>query len=226
MSTALSTSTVNRARLIRYLLGKERQQEAALPIVALKRDDTTPLSFAQERLWLLEQISDYGGAYNIPVSFRLTGSLDVGVLEQTLTALVERHEVLRTRFVMVEGQGLQIVDPPSNVVLQVEDLRDVEASERELTAQHLLTAEAARPFDLAVDPGLRVLLVRLSDDEYVLSLVVHHIASDGWSMGIMVQEIGALYQAFLEGRGSPLPALAVQYADYAIWQRAWLQGEV
>ncbi|MDP2625480.1 MAG: amino acid adenylation domain-containing protein, partial [Candidatus Rokubacteria bacterium] len=178
-----------------------------------------PLSFGQRRLWFLGQIDPESAAYNIPWAVRLRGSLDVDALRETLTAIVARHEVLRTSFDEVAGDPMQVIARECAVELPVIDLGAVTEAEREPALGRALDEEARRPFDLARDLMLRALLVRVTAAEHVLLLTMHHIAADGWSLGILTQELAALYEAFVAGRPAALPALPIQYADYAAWQR-------
>jgi acyl carrier protein len=184
-----------------------------------------PLSYSQERLWFLDQLQPGSAAYNLPGALRLDGRLDAAALEAALGEVVRRHESLRTRFVSVAGQGAQVVDPPAPVVLTRRDLTDLAPEAREAAVRQAVQAEAARPFDLAQGPLFRAGLLRLGPETHVLLVSMHHIVSDGWSMGVLTREVATLYDAFAAGRASPLPALEVQYADYALWQRAWLEGE-
>ncbi|WP_415835650.1 amino acid adenylation domain-containing protein, partial [Corallococcus soli] len=181
-----------------------------------------PLSFAQQRLWFLDQLEPDSALYNVPAPLRLEGTLDTDALERSLTELVRRHEVLRTSF---PAEAVQRIAPPASLPLERVDLSSFPAHEREAQAHRLLDAESRRPFSLARGPLLRALLLKLADTEHVLLLNMHHIISDGWSMGVLVREVAALYEAFSQGRPSPLPELALQYADFAAWQRQWLQGE-
>ncbi|MES2758519.1 MAG: non-ribosomal peptide synthase/polyketide synthase [Pseudomonadota bacterium] len=192
------------------------------PLTAQSRDGHLPLSFAQQRLWFIEQLEDLGATYHIPAAFHLEGELDVDALERSLAEIVSRHENLRTHFVAVDGDSAQVVSPAGAFRLALVDVSGVEEAE----GLRLLREETQRRFDLARGPLFRAVLFRLSAQHHVLAMTMHHIVSDGWSMGVLLGEIGALYSAFREGRASPLPPLAVQYADYAIWQRDWLQGEV
>ncbi|WP_375773024.1 amino acid adenylation domain-containing protein [Archangium gephyra] len=185
-----------------------------------------PLSFAQQRLWFLEQLAPGSFAYNVPWFARLTGPLDVAALERSLLALVQRHEALRTTFPRVEGRPVQRTVPELGLTLPVESLEGVSGGERETAARRLAEEEARRPFDLEQGPLMRARLLRLSAEEHVLLLTLHHIVCDGWSMGLLERELGALYTAFSRGEAPSLPALPVQYADYAAWQREWLKGEV
>ena len=185
-----------------------------------------PLSFAQERLWLLEQIEAAGAAYNISATFRLNGQLDVGALERAFAAVVDRHEILRTRFVVKDGAPMQAISASGQFRLEEEDVSDRPAEEREAAARRRAGAIAGMPFDLTRGPLFRAALLRLSGEEHIAVLVMHHIVSDGWSWRVLIQELGTLYAAFVEGRPSPLCELPMQYADYAVWQREWLRGEV
>ncbi|MGZ3459406.1 MAG: non-ribosomal peptide synthetase, partial [Archangium sp.] len=173
--------------------------------------------------WFLEQLEPGGTAYHLPAALRLSGTLDVAALERALGELVRRHESLRTTFRDTNGQPEQLVSPPAPLPLTLVDLSTHQ--EREAEAQRLVQREVRRPFELVSGPLLRTLLLRLDTTEHVLLLTMHHIVSDGWSMGVLVREVSALYGAFSAGRPSPLPELPVQYADYALWQRGWLQGE-
>ena len=196
------------------------------PLVPVSREQQLPLSHAQERLWFLDQLEPGSTAYNIPKAVRLKGGLDVAALERTLNEVVRRHEVLRTRFVAVNGAAVQVIAPVGEVELPRIDLRELTAEEQETKVRELAAAEAQQPFDLSVGPMLRVQLLQLGAEDHVVLFTLHHIISDGWSTGILVREVGALYEAYIEGRESPLPELTIQYADYAVWQREWLQGEV
>jgi amino acid adenylation domain-containing protein/non-ribosomal peptide synthase protein (TIGR01720 family) len=188
------------------------------------RTQVLPLSFAQQRLWFIEQLQPGTPLYNIYIPLRLTGQLNISALANTLTEVVRRHEALRTTFPLENGQPVQVVHPAEPLKLPLIDLRALSISES--FAERLVHEEAARPFDLEQGPLLRATLLRLGAGEHVLLFTMHHIISDAWSMGLLVSEVAALYGAFLKGEASPLPELAIQYADYAVWQREWLQGEV
>jgi amino acid adenylation domain-containing protein len=196
------------------------------PLVPVSREQELPLSHAQQRLWFLDQLDPGSVTYNIPEAVRLQGRLDVEALERTLNEVVRRHEVLRTTFVAVNGESVQVIAPPSRLGLPVLDLSELPEGERGAAVDRLTAAEAQRPFDLSAGPLLRVQLLRLDAEDHVVLFTVHHIISDGWSTGILVREVAALYEAYVAGRESPLPELEIQYADYAVWQREWLQGEV
>ena len=186
-----------------------------------------PLSFAQQRLWFLEQLEPGTPTYNIPVGFRLLGRLNDGALERSLNELIKRHESLRTTFAVVEGEPVQMIAPFQSFSLRREDLQQLAESEREDKALQLVTEEASQSFDLSQGPLLRVTLLRLTPQEHILLLVVHHIISDGWSMGVAYREVAAFYRAFSAGEpSSPLPELPIQYVDYSCWQRQFYQGNV
>ncbi|QSQ26379.1 non-ribosomal peptide synthase/polyketide synthase [Pyxidicoccus parkwayensis] len=197
----------------------------APPITRASREQPLPLSFSQQRLWFLDQLEPGANVYNVPMVLRLEGALDVSALQRSFEELVRRHEALRTTFHTEGGQPLQVISEPHRLPLAVVDLSALSAEQRDAEARRLVDLEVQRPFSLTTGPLLRVALFQLSPTEHVLVLNMHHIVSDGWSMGVLVREVVALYEAFSQGKSSPLPALALQYADYAAWQRGWLQGE-
>jgi amino acid adenylation domain-containing protein/FkbM family methyltransferase len=200
-------------------------EERAGEIERVERTERMPLSFAQQRLWFLNQLEPDSPFYNCPGSIRLTGKLDAIAFDQTLNEISRRHEILRTSFPTIEGQPVQLIAPAQPFKLPVIDLSELPEDQRELEAQRLTTEEMLRPFDLVKGPMLRITLLRLTEQEHVVLFTTHHIISDGWSMGVLVKEVSALYAAFSRGESSPLPDLAIQYADFAAWQREWLQGE-
>jgi len=187
------------------------------------RGGDLPLSFAQQRLWLIDQLEPASPAYNLPAALRLRGTLAVPALTAALAEIVRRHEILRTVFRTVDGEPLQVVAPPLPVSLPVVDLSGLPAAE--FAAEPLIGDEARRPFDLARGPLVRFQLLRLGLEDHIAILNMHHIVSDGWSGKILIQELTALYRAFLAGEPSPLAELPIQYADFALWQRGWLKGE-
>ncbi|MCP4662573.1 MAG: AMP-binding protein, partial [bacterium] len=193
-----------------------------------RRDDrgSAPLSFAQQRLWFLEQLQPDTAGYHLPLAVRITGELDPQVLERSLREIVRRHEVLRTSFPATDGEPVQHVLPPAPVQLAHVDVTALPAGVRARETTRLVTREVRRPFDLAHGPLLRTVLVRLADGEHAVLFNFHHIVVDGWSMGVFLRELTALYPAPASGRGSPLPELPIQYADFAAWQRGHLRGEV
>ncbi len=190
------------------------------------RDQQLPLSFAQQRLWFLDQLAPGQALYTIPTALRLRGKLNVRALEQSINELIRRHEVLRTTFESRDGQPFQVIAPTLFLLPHKVDLSNLSPDQQQVQAQELIKAEAQRPFDLAHGPLLRVLLIKCADDDHIVVLTMHHIISDGWSVAVLIQEIAALYQAFSAGQPSPLSKLPIQYADFAHWQRQWLQGAV
>jgi amino acid adenylation domain-containing protein len=188
-----------------------------------ERPASVPLSFAQQRLWVLHELDPSNPSYNMPEAVRFVGPLNTAVFEQSLNEIIRRHEVLRTTFRATEDGPAQIIAPPQPLNVPQLDLSNLPSAEREAEAARLIEEEALRPFDLAAGPVLRAMLLRLAIEEHIILFTTHHIASDVWSMGVLVKELMALYKAFSEGKSSPLPELRVQYADYAIWQREWSQ---
>ncbi|HZT57847.1 MAG TPA: condensation domain-containing protein, partial [Pyrinomonadaceae bacterium] len=185
-----------------------------------------PVSYAQKGLWLMSRFEPLSAAYNIPAAFRLTGALDVDVLERSLNEIVRRHEALRTTFEMIEERAVQIVHPSQTLRVESAELGHLPERERAERVAQLAKEHARAPFDLSRWPLIRVKLLRLAEDEHVLLLSMHHIIGDGWSTGVFVREMAAIYKAFSAGRPSPLPELPLQYADFAIWQEEWLTGDV
>ncbi|MEW5929981.1 MAG: condensation domain-containing protein, partial [Gemmatimonadota bacterium] len=185
-----------------------------------------PLSFAQERLWFIDRLEPGSASYNMPVARRLGGALDEAALERSLGEIVRRHEALRTVFAEVDGSPVQVIAPFGAFALPVEDLSGLGEADREAALRQRAGEEARRVFDLSAGPLFRAALLRLGAEDHVLLLSMHHIVSDGWSMEVLFRELSALYEAYREGGDSPLPELAVQYADYAVWQREQLAGEV
>ena len=204
---------------------RDTQKRAAIPLEPIPRDGELPLSFSQERLWFLHQVDPDSAAYNIVSSLRIDRAVDVAALEQSLNALIERHETLRSTFSSREGQPFVRIAPPVKVSLPVLDLRSLPLTERRERAAHVKATEAELPFDLDLGPLLRFTLVRLTDDEAELLMSLHHVISDRWSLGVLMNELQALYRARVGGTEAPLPELAVQYVDFAYWQRERLQGD-
>src|SRR5262249_37879248 len=195
------------------------------PIVAVPRDRDLPLSFSQQRLWVLDHLESNSAFYNMPMLLRFGGILDVEALKKSLNEIVQRHETLRTTFASKDEQLIQVIAPSLRVELPLTDLTDIAPEEREATARRLASQEAQRPFDLRAGPLFRAALLRLGADDHVLLLNMHHIVSDGWSVGVLINELSWLYESFTQAKASPLAPLSLQYADYAVWQRNWLQGE-
>ncbi|WP_186032284.1 non-ribosomal peptide synthetase, partial [Burkholderia gladioli] len=200
---------------------------AALPPIGpVSRAEDLPLSYAQQRLWFLDRLDPDSASYVMPAAVRLAGALDVAALAATLDELVRRHETLRTRFVERDGRPVQLVEAPHRVALPRLDLSDLPPEQRWPQCEAQLMRAASESFDLAAGRPIRACLIRLGEADHVVSLVLHHIVSDGWSTGVLVRELAALYTAFSRNEPSPLAELPLQYADYAHWQRAWLHGEV
>lgn len=183
-----------------------------------------PLSYAQERLFLVHQQDSVGGTYNLSIAFWLGGNLNVAALQASVTEVVRRHESLRTRFAVLDGTPVQVIEPKLVVDVPVFDLQRLSDGERPVEIRRLADELMNRPFDLAVAPLFRAGVIRAGPIEHLIVIVAHHIVSDGWSQEILIQELGALYSAFSQGLPSPLPDLAIQYADYAIWQKEQVQG--
>jgi amino acid adenylation domain-containing protein len=191
-------------------------------LVPVGRDGKLQLSFAQQRMWFLHQLDSSSPFYNESLQIQIVGALNVTVLEQSINEIIRRHEALRTTFPMIEGLPFQAIAPTLSITLPVVNLQGL----TEASVQQLVAREIRQPFDLVTGPLLRVTLLHLSPETYLLILTMHHIITDGWSMEIFLKELGTLYQAFTNGEPSPLPELAIQYADFSVWQRKWLTGEV
>ncbi|HTK11515.1 MAG TPA: amino acid adenylation domain-containing protein, partial [Ktedonobacteraceae bacterium] len=214
------------AQHIAQKLLDEQQANAPVALMPVPRTQDLPLSFAQQRLWFLDQLEPGSVAYLLPRSLRMHGALHVAALEQSLQALVERHESLRTTFHAQVGQPVQVIHPSVRILLPIIDLQGLAGEAREQEARRLAEQEANSPCHLEYGPLMRVRLLRLATAEHIVLLTMHHIISDGWSNDVFVRELAALYQACKSGLPSPLPPLSVQYADFASWQRQWLQGDV
>ncbi|MCA1628273.1 MAG: condensation domain-containing protein, partial [Acidobacteria bacterium] len=215
-------------RKLYELLLKEKNRRDTPAKVSVRRAeaDSYPLSFAQERLWFIHQLESRSSAYNVFYARRLRGRLNIAALEQSLSEIVRRHEALRTVFVEKDGQPAQVITPPQPLPLARADLSAFTGDEQEAEVERLAKEEFCRPFDLEHAPLIRATLLRLDEDEHVVLLTMHHIISDGWSLGVFSRELMTLYQAFSGGNPSPLPELPIQYADFAVWQKEWLKGEV
>ncbi len=213
--------------LLAYLLEEEGIASPEMATIFTRESsDNLPLSFAQQRLWFLNQLEPDSPFYNISATLRLNGVLNITALEQSFNEIIQRHEILRTTFNVVDGEAIQVINPQQKLTIKLIDLTALPAQKRNTEAQHLANKEAGQPFDLATGPLVRSTLLRLDEAEHILLFTMHHIISDGWSTDILVREVATLYECYCSGKPSPLPELPIQYADYALWQRKWLQGEV
>ena len=211
--------------LLELKLKQKQAQETSRGVTPREDFAPAPLSFAQQRLWFLEQLEPGSPAYHIPAIFQLQGELNVPALTASLNEIVQRHEALRTRFTTVNGQPSQQIANDVTVSVPLKDLQHAPADQREIEMAKLTAAETRRPFDLSQDPLLRACLLKLAPDEHRLILTMHHIASDGWSRGVLLNELSVLYKDFLSGKRPSLDPLPIQYADFAVWQRKHLAGE-
>src|SRR4051812_17984829 len=216
-------SETKRALLEKRLRGKAPSASEMERIP--KRTDYGPaaLSFAQQRLWFLDQLEPGQPFYNNSVGLRMRGNLNMEALKKSFDGILARHEILRTTFTMINVEPAQVVSASSETTIEFTDLSHLQEQPRELEAMRLTDIAAQRPFDLSKGPLLRVSLLKLDQQEYVLLLNMHHIISDGWSKGILVQEFAEFYEAYVNERQPALPELGIQYADYAVWQKDWLQ---
>ena len=202
------------------------EKDEAPPLVRVSRGGALPLSYSQKRVWFVDQLEPGSAAYNIPCAVRLRGRLDEQALRRSLDEIVRRHEVLRTNFPSRDGEPRQQIHESRELRPEMIDLKDSEKAGREDELREIMQAEARRGFDLSSGPLIRAKLIKLCEDEHVLIVNMHHIVSDGWLIEIIIREFAQLYDAYTQGRESPLPEPKIQYADYAVWQREWLQGEV
>nr|QEO74050.1 condensation domain-containing protein [uncultured bacterium] len=217
-------SPEKRALLALRLKSKGAAASRVQKISRRESNDSIPLSYAQQRLWFIWKMEPTSAADNIAVALRIKGRLDVQAMEQTFSEIIKRHEILRTNFPEVDGLPTQRVNPAQALRMPIEDLSGLDEANREAEAEKLISAEESRPFDLVNGAMLRAGLIKMGEQEHLLLLTMHHIVSDGWSMGILVREVGTLYDAFTKGNPSPLSELPIQYADYSVWQRAQLSG--
>jgi amino acid adenylation domain-containing protein len=223
----VNISDAKRALLQKYLRGEVDDGLTSSRSIAGRSRETAPrLSFAQERLWFLDQLMPGSPVFNVPIAVRLSTQIDVNALQLSLKEIARRHEVFRTTFITVEGKPEPVIAADLDLQLAIIDLTTLPESERELEARRRIKEEALRPFDLVRGPLIRTGLIRLSEQESIFLLTMHHIISDGWSIVLFFQELSALHRAFANSQASPLAELPIQYADYAAWQREWLRGEV
>ncbi|HEY9873911.1 MAG TPA: amino acid adenylation domain-containing protein, partial [Candidatus Obscuribacterales bacterium] len=215
--------------LLELLLQEKGVNSPSTQRIPRRQDNNSiPLSFAQQRLWFLEQFDPGASGYNLPGAVRLQGKLNVAVLEESFNAIVQRHEALRTTFTAVEGSPIQVIAPANSyrLPLAIVDLRSLSPQDQEAEVKRLALAEDLQPFNLETGPLLRTTLLQLGEEEYVLLLTMHHIVADGWSLGVLIRELAAFYEAFADGKESPQSEMPIQYADFAVWQRQWLTGEI
>ncbi|WP_456439958.1 amino acid adenylation domain-containing protein [Caldithrix abyssi] len=210
---------------IEELKSQERGLQAP-PITPAPRDKDLPLSFAQQRLWFLDRLSEGTANYNIPSAVRLKGHLNVDRLKQSIEEIVRRHEILRTTFEERRGDAVQVIHEHLKITIPTVDLSDLPEEQALRKARELARADALKPFDLEKGPLFRILLLKLNDNDHLVLFNMHHIITDGWSTGILVREMAAIYNALSDGKPSPLSPLPIQYADFTVWQQNWLQGEV
>jgi len=215
------------AELAQYVELRLRQERPVAPsLMSIAREQTMPLSFAQQRIWFLSQAASDSSAYNLPFAFRIQGQLNITILEKCIQEIVLRHESLRTTIVLKQGQPTQMISPHLPVKLQRADLQMVGRDEQTSEIARVINREMMQPFDLSQGPLWRSWLLRLGDEEHVLFFVLHHIIFDAWSVSIFLNELSVLYEAFSQELPSPLIPLPIQYVDFAHWQRSWLNGEV
>ncbi|AOW99701.1 hypothetical protein BJP34_09735 [Moorena producens PAL-8-15-08-1] len=201
-------------------------QFTAPPIKPRGEKEELPLSWSQERLWFLAQLEGTSPTYNIPGAVRISGDLNLKAFEQALSEIVHRHEILQTSFRTVDGRPWQVIEPETTIKINLVDLQQLEAKERESALYQYVQQEAIAPFNLESAPLIRCSLLCLEEKEYALLLTMHHIISDLWSIGVLIEELSSLYQAFNGGEPSPLSELEIQYADFSVWQREWINGQV
>jgi amino acid adenylation domain-containing protein/thioester reductase-like protein len=222
----LKLSAAKQALLEKRLRGKLTKKPEIQTIPRRTKPGPGPLSFAQQRLWFIEQFEGDSPTYNIPFGFRLKGALNISVLERCFNEIVQRHETLRTAFRTVKGQPVKIIAQNLPIRLYVNDLRHLPPDKQDSEVQRLTLEDARHLFDLAQYPLFRISLLRLAEEDYFMLMTIHHTIYDGWSIGVFMKELTTLYEAFSAGKPSPLPELPVQYSDFAQWQREWLRGEV
>jgi amino acid adenylation domain-containing protein len=222
----LSELQQRKLEIIQFLHQAKFSDNSSLETIRpIPRSQDIPLSFAQQRLWFVEQMQEVGATYNEFFALKIQGYLNVSIMEEVVTEIIRRHEVLRTNFVIKDTFPVQVIAPHTEISIPVVDLQLLSKDEQLIQVQKLIRQEQTQTFNLCDDFLVRITLLKLAEDSYVLLLNMHHIVSDGWSVGIFVREFTALYQAFAQGKSSPLPELSVQYADFACWQRELLNGD-
>ncbi len=222
----LAELSKRKAEIIEILGQSAATSSNCQPLRATSRDSQLPLSFAQQRLWFLDQLTPGTPVYNIAGAIEIKGFLNVAALEESLNEIIHRHEIWRTSIKVVDGEPRQVITPSLTLALKKLDLRQLPLKQQQAEVRLLATQEVQQPFDLSTAPLLRAILLQREEDDYVLVLSIHHIVFDAWSMGVLIRELAALYEAKSRGQPSPLPELPIQYADFASWQRQELQGEI
>ena len=222
----LQFSPENRALILKRLKNKiEDNANKSIPVV-IRESNILPLSFSQEHQWFIEQFNPNSPLYNLPNIVRMKGHLNIDALEKSFTEIVNRHEVLRATFTLLDGQPVQMFSPPQSLTLPILDLSHLNEEDREYQFKQLASEDSRRSFNLSTGPLYRASLLQLSDEEHILLINFHHIVFDAWSSGVLVREFTALYNAFNNGQPSPLPKLPIQYIDFAQWQQQQLQGSL
>jgi hypothetical protein len=213
--------------LIEAMLRKEGVVSAVADQIPSRGDrGPAPLSFAQQRLWFFDQFEPGSPVYNLTAPIAFEGNLDIAALERAFNVIVQRHEAIRTTFDFRDGQPVQVIAPAQTIGMRLIDLSHLQQDEQRAKTEGILCEESNSPFDLKQGPLLRTTLLRIHDKKHILLFAVHHIVSDAWSTGLLIHELGELYSAFVAGRTPNLPELRIQYSDFAVWQRQWLQGAV
>ncbi len=233
LALLLGDLSEDQRELVELLLKEQGIDLADSVIVPKKRshlpgsqESYMPVSFSQQRMWFLDQFEPGSPYYNIPTAVRLTGSVNVEVLTKCLNEIVQRHESLRTTFSTLNNLPIQVIHPNLTLSIPVTNLENLDFSQRQVEAMHLANLEARQPFDLSKGPLLRVSLLRLAEHEHLFLLTMHHIISDGWSMGVFIHEMASRYEGYITGKPARLAELPIQYGDFSHWQREWLQGEI
>jgi len=220
-------SAAKRHLLEQYLRGDIDHDLGSTARIPRRSVDTEPrLSFAQERLWFLDQLMPGSPVFNVPMAVRLSRAINIDTLQKAVTEIVRRHEALRTTFITRDGEPAPVISHNCNTTIEVIDLTMLDAAARETESRRLIEAEARLPFDLSHGPLIRTKLIRISEPESIFLVTMHHIVSDGLSLLLFFKELSTLYDAFAGGTTSPLVELPVQYGDYALWQRDWLRDEL
>ena len=222
-----SLSPRQREALLAKLAIVRRSENRDIPAITRRAQSSPcPLSFAQQRLWFLDRLIPERSLYTLPQALRLTGELNEHALRNSLNEMIRRHESLRTTFESQGGKPHQVIHPPTSGTLEVTDLSALPTERRESRIDELSTEEACHRFDLSQEPLLRVRLLHLDEQDHVLLITLHHIIADGWSIGVFNRELSLLYEAYVQNRRHTLPELAIQYADFSVWQRKWFSGDV